>query len=429
MKLKSAKFQNYRCFSDFSIDLHPKLNVFVGENGAGKTAAIEGIVSALSMLNMSLGIGSDGPKNSDVKQTAQGGIESSGFATCVTSKDQELTVNFKPNLEKTEENQKIGIYQNTGSAFPGLGEEIARNPGSTQLLPVYAYYPASRHLTSMKSVSSDRNNSFGRLDSIKNAGSALTHHELIVDWLYDLYVSRLIAIDQNENDEISSTEQETVDRAIKQVIPEVTSISFTKKSPRKLLLKWDNNGKKEEKLVSQLSDGYRMMLALVIDFARRLAQANPQLPNPLESEAVLLIDEIDLHLHPAWQQRIITDLRKAFPNTQMIVATHSPQVISSVKPENVFVFSNGKYETAHGEHTYGVESYRVLEEIFGVSPAPEIEEIAILKKEYTAMIEASNGESPDAVEVRKKLESHLGEISPFMINARAEIARRKRKAS
>ncbi|HML30919.1 MAG TPA: AAA family ATPase, partial [Hyphomicrobium sp.] len=66
--------------------------------------------------------------------------------------------------------------------------------------------------------------------------------------------------------------------------------------------------------VAQLSDGYRTLLAVVLDFARRLVQANPSFPNPLEAPGILLIDEIELHLHPRWQQTIIPSLQSAFPN-------------------------------------------------------------------------------------------------------------------
>jgi len=91
--------------------------------------------------------------------------------------------------------------------------------------------------------------------------------------------------------------------------------------------------------LEQLSGGYRVMLALVMDLARRLAQANPHLEEPCESPAIVLIDEIDLHLHPKWQQRVLVDLIKTFPNTQFIVTTHSAPVLTTVKPENIVVLS------------------------------------------------------------------------------------------
>jgi predicted ATP-binding protein involved in virulence len=77
------------------------------------------------------------------------------------------------------------------------------------------------------------------------------------------------------------------------------------------------------------------MLAMVMDLARRMAQANPRLEDPLQSEAIVLIDEVDLHLHASWQQTILPDLLRVFPNAQFIVTTHSPQVLTTVEPEQI----------------------------------------------------------------------------------------------
>jgi predicted ATP-binding protein involved in virulence len=82
--------------------------------------------------------------------------------------------------------------------------------------------------------------------------------------------------------------------------------------------------------LDELSDGYKTLLALVVDLAARYARANPKMPNPLEASGVVLIDEIDLHLHPAWQKRVVADLLRTFPNTQFILTTHSPFILEAV---------------------------------------------------------------------------------------------------
>ena len=91
-----------------------------------------------------------------------------------------------------------------------------------------------------------------------------------------------------------------------------------------------------EKLsLDQLSGGYRIVLALAADIAARMVTGNPHRDNPLESEAIVLIDEVELHLHPSWQQRVLIDLARTFPNTQFIVSTHSPQVLTTVEPQRI----------------------------------------------------------------------------------------------
>ncbi len=119
--------------------------------------------------------------------------------------------------------------------------------------------------------------------------------------------------------------------------------------------------------VRRLSDGERGTLALVLDLTRRLAQANPRMADPAaEAEAVVLIDEIDLHLHPRWQRQIVHNLRAAFPRCQFIATTHSPQVIGEVEHERVQIIADGQVYSP--PHSYGVDSSRVLEEVMGSDP-------------------------------------------------------------
>jgi len=109
---------------------------------------------------------------------------------------------------------------------------------------------------------------------------------------------------------------------------------------------------------TQLSDGERGILALVFDIARRLIIANMHIENPLEGEAVILIDELDLHLHPRWQRTIVSDLQRTFPNCEFIATTHSPQIISSVLPENIQIIKN--FEIDQTVKSFGLDINWIL---------------------------------------------------------------------
>ena len=76
-----------------------------------------------------------------------------------------------------------------------------------------------------------------------------------------------------------------------------------------------------------MSEGYKIVIATVADLAARMAEANPEMPNPLDARGIVLIDEVDLHLHPKWQRTILKDLNRVFPNVQFIVSTHSPIIV------------------------------------------------------------------------------------------------------
>lgn len=120
----------------------------------------------------------------------------------------------------------------------------------------------------------------------------------------------------------------------------------------------------EELDVNQLSQGEKSLLALVGDIARRLALLNPSLENPLEGEGVVMIDEVDLHLHPKWQHDLIDKLVKTFPNVQFILTTHSPHVISD--RSDILLYSLDDGELSEMPNIYGEDVNTVLTKIFDV---------------------------------------------------------------
>ena len=133
----------------------------------------------------------------------------------------------------------------------------------------------------------------------------------------------------------------------------------------------DKNG--ETFNLEQLSDGEKNLIALVGDIARRLSIANPNAEEPLKGDGIILIDEVDLHLHPSWQRLIIPKLTELFPNCQFFITTHSPQVLSHVKPENIFLLRNIDniltYE--HPQESYGMSIDRVVELIMDEDIRPK----------------------------------------------------------
>lgn len=136
--------------------------------------------------------------------------------------------------------------------------------------------------------------------------------------------------------------------------------------------------------LEQLSDGERTLLLLVADIARRLAIANPGRPDPLSGTGIVLIDEIELHLHPSWQRAVLPGLRRAFPGIHFIVATHSPQVLSQVPAESVILLE-GFQAAGAARPTYGRDSNAILEEVLGVPARPR--EMAARLKEVGRLID------------------------------------------
>ncbi|CDM25194.1 SMC domain protein [Castellaniella defragrans 65Phen] len=173
----------------------------------------------------------------------------------------------------------------------------------------------------------------------------------------------------------------------------------------------------EEFNVEQLSDGERNMLALVGDMARRLSILNPQAQYPNQGKGVVIIDEIDLHLHPRWQREVVGKLESVFPHCQFILSTHSPQVISELKPESVMLLKDGRL-LGHAPRALGLDSSEVLEELMegdarNVEVAQQIQSIHHLlahDKIQDAQValdalKASTGDIPATLELDAAIQS------------------------
>lgn len=148
-------------------------------------------------------------------------------------------------------------------------------------------------------------------------------------------------------------------------LPEYRNIHFSNDKPSRLLIEKGTIVLD----VQQLSDGERGILAMVLDLARRLSQANPQLNDPLrQGEAIILIDELDLHLHPKWQRTIVDQLTNTFPRCQFIATTHSPQVVAAVEPEQVLLLT--AKEVIRPDRTLGMDSNWILRHLMETDDRP-----------------------------------------------------------
>ncbi len=115
----------------------------------------------------------------------------------------------------------------------------------------------------------------------------------------------------------------------------------------------------------QLSSGEKSMLILIADIARRLCLLNPKSDNPLHGQGIVLIDEIDLHLHPKWQAVVVEKLQAIFPNVQWVMTTHSPKVVSSLERENILILNNGQIAD-YKPFVKGRDTNSIMSDVFHV---------------------------------------------------------------
>jgi len=151
--------------------------------------------------------------------------------------------------------------------------------------------------------------------------------------------------------------------------------------------------------------------------ARRLAIANPDpSKNALEGKGIILIDEIELHLHPKWQRDIIPRLTSTFPNCQFIVTTHSPQVLSNVKKENVFIVEDFQVYPADA-HTFGRDSNSILSELMGVSERP----LEIQNRLKECLYKIDDGNIEEAKTMLSELSNLIGDDDSEIVKANTLI--------
>lgn len=161
--------------------------------------------------------------------------------------------------------------------------------------------------------------------------------------------------------------------------------------------------------MDELSDGFRSIISMVADLAYRMVRLNPQLgvEATLRTPGLVLIDEVDMHLHPLWQQTVLVDLQKAFPKVQFVVTTHSPQVLSSAPAESIRVLMWGKqFEgVRHVDFSLGANSNQLLQDIQNVSPRPQSLPIVQDLKHYLELVSEDRWDSEEALALRKKLDA------------------------
>ncbi len=436
MKIKSFEINNYTCFDKISFDLDERLTVFVGANGSGKTS----ILNAISYYSVfyEKGTKTNFNKTDNIIDKIRLGSDTSEFLLVAEYSILNLVNNSLQVLFGSSEDSIIKVSSRFKKPIKHLGFDVLpkehenniNNYLDSSLKQPFAYYTSKRVLpdnitikTSYEQISSDNtyiNNTSPKID-----------FEASMSWFLqkDNEEARIVR-DEDKNYRIS--ELQAVRDAISTALGDYISPRMIGSPPEFVIYEKEDKERKKPFKINQLSDGYRTMLALVMDLARRMAVAN--IDNPIEnfsildSNALVLIDEIELHLHPSWQQKVLPSLLKIFPNAQFVVTTHSPQVISSIEPKHLRILKDNQVISTEA-NTYGAESIRILDEIFGVPARSPITEAKKNLDKYLELVNDNQYNSKEALNLRESLDIWLGndpvlETADFMINQKRREASR-----
>ncbi len=418
MLIRTLHLQDFRCFADLEMDFHEHLTVLVAPNGQGKTAILEAISIALGTFVGAFDLGkAKHIERTDARYSRTGLQAEQRYPVSIAAQfklSDDRLISIRRELSGPKNKSTIKEAAALTQHGRELQSQIRQEVPTT--LPVVAYYSTGR-LWKAHNQSSSKVLTVSRSLGYEDCLSSASSFAQVQAWIAKATLAQL-QTPQNNLGQALQMIQEAVNQALHS--EEWQNFHYNVRYEELVMQK----GEQEILPVSLLSDGTRTMISLVADMAFRCVCLNglSGLDSPLNSPGIVMIDEIDLHLHPRWQQRVLHSLRQAFPKIQFIVTTHSPQVLSTVDRTAIRLLSqasDGDFSTIHSEtprlQTQGVSSSDILAQVMGVDPVPD-EEAARQLSEYKALIQQNQQEAESTQSLRQQLERHFGPEHPAIID-------------
>lgn len=322
MRLDEVAVVNFKAFRELTLRFDGKSAVIFGVNGTGKSTILSAINYCfwlwLNRLNPSQGTAY---RSFDAKSVHYG--TSKLEIHCVVETD-DCTHELVRRYAKPQAGKKaISLYRK--KEYEGL-VEIFRDLylAEDENMPVFVNYGTNRAVLDIP-LRIRQKHQFSKLTALERAIENELDFRTFFEWYRNQEDIENEYIRESGKQNYQDKYLKCVRYAIETMLDNVSDLKV-KRSPLRMVVKKGEI----EIAVDQLSDGEKCTLALFGDLARRVAMANPNRDNPLEGSGIVLIDEVELHMHPSWQRRVLPVLRKVFPNIQFIVTTHSPQVLGEV---------------------------------------------------------------------------------------------------
>ncbi len=396
MKIEKLKLENFRCFERLELDLDSQYTVLVGINGAGKSTILDALAIALGAYLQAIdGIESNSiqPSDAHYKVHAIGSRidvqeQYPVQVTAYASVEKKLQLYWGRSLNGKKNRTTYGDASEVIAYARELQEEI-REGNCDTVLPMIAYYGTGRLWMQKRNQKNSASNEkkFNRQMGYIDCLSSASNDKQMLRWFEDMTYIQL-----QEGKPVP--ELEAVKAALRQCYLssnteiEDANVTYDVKSKELKITVYYKNGFVEYLPASMLSDGEKSIISLIADIAYRMALLNPNLlDSVLETPGIVLIDEIDMHLHPLWQKKIIGDLITIFPNVQFVVTTHSPSVLANVRKEHIRLLDH--YELFDPQNnTYGRSVEDILREIMGVDVRPS--EVAELLNAFDHAIDIAD---------------------------------------
>ncbi|RLV58253.1 ATPase [Parashewanella curva] len=353
MKLETLNLQNFRCYQDRQFVFHPNVNLVVGRNAAGKTALLDAI--SIAMATWLIGFKKkklDGkailPTDATLIYSKQG--EESMFPQSWPVKVSATGVVGQKRIEWERAKHSEAGNTRYGNAIEliNAAKLSDEQQGGDIIFPMIGYYGTMRLWQDPRATKAkpdlDKSTKASRLDGYKHSVDPRIAVKELVKW----FAKQAWRTFQQGKEPIMLS---VVREAVLKCIEGATELRYDADREELLLTIGDN----DPQPFSILSDGQRSLLALVADMAQKAATLNSHLGEDVlkKTPGIILIDELDLHLHPLWQRRIIEDLRNTFPEVQFVFTTHSPFLIQSLRSGEELLMLEGMATAELSNKTLG----------------------------------------------------------------------------
>jgi predicted ATP-binding protein involved in virulence len=366
MRINQLTLTNFRGFEQRSFEFDPQFNLIIGNNASGKTGLIEGLERACA--SFFLGIGNQHATaitEDDVRRVPilQGDVVTIEPQYPVIIKADGVVTNQTITWSRALEGKGGRTTSKDAKSIRGKAENLAKlvQDGQPALLPFFSHYGTGRLWVQPRDMrgnpAGEKKASESRLESYRFSNDPRIEVAELMRWLKR---ERYVSLEKGSDRMGFKAAKE----AIRSCLPGCQSVEYSV-IEQTLVLEIDGKGSQPFHL---LSDGQRIMVGLVADIAIKAAILNPHLGERVLEETcgVVLIDEIDLHLHPRWQRHIVADLKRTFPGIQFFATTHSPQVIGETPPQQIIKLEpDGSW--SNPDQTIGLSSDEILEFIMEAS--------------------------------------------------------------
>lgn len=411
MYIESIHIQNFRGINDLTIDLNRQFNLIIGENGSGKTAILEALAVGIGAFFSGIpGVNSRHIRDSDLRyfRIIEGSYEyAQKTRVDVIGRVDDETIKWYKEREGIKGSNKMGTQSPIRDKSDKINKAIKDSKRTTYLdLPVLAYYSTARLWKEGRENKIDeekeskKKNLPSRYRGYKDALEIQSTFSIMLDWFKGKFLDK---VSGNE----TSFQLECVKNVVINNIPDAKNIKwvFDKDKIQTLYIVFDD---KTEVPFHFLSDGYRNLLAIFADLAYRCVTLNPHfgMKANFMSEGVVLIDELDLHLHPAWQKNIVNQLKTSFPRIQFIATTHSPFIIQETEEGELFKLNNKEQISIGGANEYSLEDVaEYLQKVKDPSWSTHKTKMYKAAKDYFSLLEklTPNTSSEELDRIREEL--------------------------